>query len=70
MQIGTAIFLVILGIAIIIIAPIITIWALNTLFVGVWFTHEIPLTIYTYLAILWIGGFFGALFKGAVNSSN
>lgn len=46
----------IIVIALIALVPIISIWALNTLFVGVLFTTAIPLDIYTYLAMLWFGG--------------
>lgn len=46
--------LAILLVAGLLISPIVAIWALNTLFVGVLFTAEIPLTLWTYLAMLWI----------------
>ena len=44
----------ILVIVLVALVPIASIWALNTLFVGALFTAEIPLNIWTYIAMLWI----------------
>lgn len=45
---------IIIFIALVIVCPFITIWALNTLFAGVLFSMPIPFTMYTWLAVVWI----------------
>lgn len=61
---------VILCVAILLCMPIVSIWALNTLFVGVMFKQAIELTIWTYLAMAWVGILFGGtLFKYTTNNS-
>jgi len=45
---------IIIFIALVIVCPFITIWALNTLFAGVLFSMPIPVTIYTWVAVMWI----------------
>lgn len=47
-------FLVVLVIALIIVGPLLTIWALNTLFP----TLAIPFTFWTWLAVVILGGVF------------
>lgn len=59
------VLVILICIALIVVAPIISIWALNTLLVGALFAAEIPLNIYTYLAMMWCGGLFGAVAKAA-----
>lgn len=48
-----AIVIIIVALTLIAICPIISIWALNTLLYGTLFVAEIPLNLYTYLAMLW-----------------
>jgi len=43
--------------------PVVSIWALNTLFVGVLFKSEIPMNIWTCIAMLWCIGLFGGIVK-------
>ena len=57
---GLVMGVVVLLIIAIVLAPIISIWALNTLFVGVVFKTAIELTLWTYLAMMWISGIIGA----------
>lgn len=56
---------VILVIVLVALVPVASIWALNTLFVGALFTAEIPLNIWTYIAMLWI-----TLMIGSIGKSN
>ena len=63
---GFMIIATILIIALLAVCPFISIWALNTLFVGVVFTAEIPITMWTYLSMLWCGGIIGAFAKSAI----
>lgn len=53
-NITTAIGLIVLAIALLIASPIISIWALNTLF-----ALNIPTTVATWFAVLWIQLIFG-----------
>ena len=55
---------VIFGIVIVALLPIASIWALNTLFVGALLTAEIPLNIWTYIAMLWITLMIGSVGRG------
>lgn len=54
-----SIALIVLAIALIVAVPAISIWALNTLFVGVIFKSAIELNLMTYLAMFWFGGMLG-----------
>jgi len=65
MNLGLMLLVVVLCVALVIVAPIISIWAINTLLVGPLFVKPIELTLWTYLAMLWTGGLFGAIFKSA-----
>ncbi len=65
---STMIVLAVLLIVLLAFCPIISIWAINTLFVGTLLTSEIPLTIWTYLAMLWFSGLIAGVAKGV--SSN
>ena len=50
MKTSSIIFLGLFVLVLVIVSPLITIWALNTLFPSL----AIPLTIWTYLAVVWL----------------
>ena len=54
MKVFGVLFLVVLVIALIIVGPLLTIWALNTLFPAL----AIPFTFWTWLAVVILGGVF------------
>lgn len=60
---------VLIVVVLISVTPLISLWALNTLFVGVVFAHPIDLTIYTYLAMLWINGMIGIVLRAKITSN-
>ncbi len=58
------VLIICLLICLMIFGPMITVWALNTLF-GL----SIPINLATWFAMLWVSGTLGAAARGAVSSS-